>query len=79
MGTLLALIGGKLKLFALGAAGIALAVLVFIIRKSGADAVRLQQAKADIKAAQTIAKEKTKARGASDAQLDKDLDRWTRK
>lgn len=70
---------GNLKIAAGIAAAAALSALIYIIRKSGADAVRLQQAKADIKAAQTIAKEKTKARGASDAQLDKELEKWTRR
>ncbi len=69
----------NLKLAGLAVGGVVLAVAVALIRKSGADAEKLKQAKADIKASSEIAKQRAKARGSSDEQLDKDLDRWTRK
>ena len=70
---------GNLKLAGLAVGGVLLAIAVAFIRKSGADAEKLKQAKADIKASSEIAKQRAKARGASDDQLDKEIDRWTRK
>lgn len=66
----------KLLLYGLGAA--LLAVAVAVIRQSGADAEKLKQAKADVKAATTIGKARAEARGKSDEELDKEVDRWTR-
>lgn len=57
----------------------ALAVVIFLIRKSGADAEKLKQTQADLKAARTIAKERAEASGQSDAALNKEITRWTRK
>ncbi len=70
---------GNLKLVAGGIGAILLAVAIAFIRKSGADAEKLKQAKADIKAANTISEKRTEARGSSDAQLDERIARWTRK
>lgn len=70
---------GHLKLWLYGAGIALLAVAVAFIRKSGADAEKLKQAKADVKAASTIAQKRTEARGKSDEELDKEVDRWSRK
>ncbi len=70
---------GNLKAFALGAAGLLIAVAVALIRKSGADAERLKQAQADAKVAQQVQTARNKARGMDDVALDKEVDRWTRK
>lgn len=68
-----------LKGWLLAAGGIALAVAVFFIRKSGADAERAKQAQADLKAEKVVRKARAEARGKSDEALDKEVDRWTRK
>lgn len=78
IGTVLAWLSGNLRIAAYFAGVALLAVVAFFIRKSGADAERLKQAKADIKASSTIARERARARGESDAALDKEVDRWTR-
>lgn len=55
------------------------AVAVYFIRKSGGDAERAQQAQADLKAANTVAVKRDGAKAATDADLNKKVDRWTRK
>lgn len=70
---------GTLKGWLLAAGGIALAVAVFFIRKSGADAERAKQAQADIKAEKIVRKARTEASGYSDVNLEKEKNRWTRK
>jgi hypothetical protein len=70
---------GNLKAIGLAAGGLLISLAIWFIRKGGADAERLKQAKADVKAAQTVAKARTEAKGASDAELDKKVDKWTRK
>ena len=70
---------GLLKGWALWAGAAAIAAAIWFIRKGGADAERLKQAKADVKAAQEVSKARAKAKGASDADVDKELGRWTRK
>lgn len=70
---------GALKGWAMLAGVAALAVIVFLIRQAGVDAERAKQMKADLKAAAEIQKSRTKARSASDAELDTEIDRWTRK
>lgn len=70
---------GNLKLAGLAAGGLLISIAIWFIRKSGADAERLKQVKADVKAAQTVAKARNDAKGASDADLDKKVDKWTRK
>lgn len=61
-------------------AGIAvLAVAVALIRKSGADAERLHNAQLDVKASRTVQAAKTEAHGASDAALNAEVDKWSRK
>lgn len=69
---------GNLKLWLYGIGAAALAVAVFFIRQSGADAEKLKQAKADAKAASTVGKARADARAASDKALDEKVDRWTR-
>ncbi len=69
----------NLKLAGIAVGGLFLAIAVAFIRKSGADAEKLKQAKADIKASSEIAKQRAKARGASDADLDERISKWTRK
>lgn len=56
-----------------------LAVAAAFLRKSGADAEKLQQAKADTKAATTIGQKRTEARASSDAELNAKVDKWSRK
>ena len=68
-----------LKGWLLAAGGIALAVAVFFIHKAGADAERAKQAQADLKAEKIVRKARTEARSSNDAELDKEVDRWTRK
>lgn len=75
---MIGLLLGKLKVWAIIAAAGAVAVLVFLIRKSGGDAERLKQAQADLKANAEIQKSRNAARNASDSELDKEVDRWTR-
>lgn len=63
------------------AAAIGVALLsaaVFLIRKSGEDAQKLRQARIDEKAGRIISTERTNARGASDAEIDREIDRWSR-
>ena len=67
----------KLWLYGIGAA--LLAAAVFFIRQSGANAERMKQAKADLKAASTIGKQRADAAAASDRALDQEVDKWTRK
>ena len=69
--------GPKMWLYGLGVTAVAAAYL--FIRKSGADAERLKQAQAGMKAASTISKNRTEAGGKSDDKLNKEVDRWTRK
>ena len=66
----------KLWLYGIGAA--LLAAAVFFIRKLGADAERMRQAKADMKAASTVATARAEAKAASDEALNRETDRWTR-
>lgn len=68
-----------LKGWLLAAGGIALAVAVFFIRKSGADAERAKQAQADLKAEKIVRKARTDARAASDDELNRKVDKWTRR
>lgn len=56
----------------------AVATVAWLIRRSGADAERLRQAQADLKAASTIARERTEARGRTDSEIDREVDRWSR-
>lgn len=67
----------KLWLYGIGAAILAIAVAV--IRQSGADAEKLKQAQADVKAATTIGKARADARSSSDDELNKKVDKWSRK
>lgn len=67
----------KLALYGLGMA--ALAVAVAFIRQSGADAEKTKQAAKDMKAASTIAQKRAEARGSTDTQLDRRVNRWVRK
>lgn len=71
--------GINLKLWLYGIGAAILAVAVAIIRQSGADHEKLKQAQADVKAATTIGKARAEARSASDAELNKEVDKWTRK
>ncbi len=67
----------KLMLYGLGVA--AAAAAYFFIRQSGADAEKAKQANRDLKAASTIGKARAEARSSTDAELDKEVDRWTRR
>jgi len=69
----------NLKAVGLAAGGLLISLAIWFIRKGGADAERLKQAKADVKAAQTVAKARTAARGASDDDLNEKVDKWTRR
>ncbi len=71
--------GLSLKTIIYGIGAFLLAIAVAVIRKSGADAEKLKQAQADVKAATTIGKARADARSKSDEELDKELDKWTRK
>lgn len=66
----------KLWLYGIGAA--LLAAAVFFIRQSGANAERMKQAKADLKAASTIGNARASAKAASDDALNGEVDKWTR-
>lgn len=66
----------KLTLYGLGVG--ALVIAAALLRKSGADAEKLKQAKADAKAATTIGQKRAEAKAASDAELEKKVDKWTR-
>lgn len=70
---------GIIKGGALWAGAAFIAVAIFLIRKAGADAERLKVAQADVRAAREVQKARTKAHGASDAELNKGVDKWTRK
>lgn len=76
---MLGAIFSALKGWLLAAGGIALAIAVYLIRKSGADAERAKEAQADLKAEKIVRKARTDARGSSDAEIDKEVDRWTRR
>lgn len=69
----------RFKLWTAGAAVVLGALAVYFIRKSGGDAERAKQAQADLKAANTVATERAAAKGKSDAALNEEVDRWTRK
>lgn len=62
--------------YAVGVA--ALGIAAYFIRKSGADAEKLNAAKADMKAASTIAEQRAAAQSSSDAELKRKTDKWTR-
>lgn len=68
-----------LKGWLLAAGGVLVAIAIVFIRKSGADAERLKEAQADIKAEKIVRKARTEARAASDDELDRRFDKWTRK
>ena len=55
------------------------AVLLFLARQSGVAAERAKQDRQAAKDAQTISKKRTEARGAADADLDREVDKWSRK
>lgn len=67
-----------LKLWLYGAAAALLGAVVFLIRKSSADAERAKQAKADLRAAGTIGNARASAKAASDDALNGEVDKWTR-
>ncbi len=67
------------KAWVYGLGAMILAVAVAVIRQSGADAEKLKQAQADVKAATTIGKARAEARVSSDEELDKKVDKWTRR
>jgi hypothetical protein len=67
------------KLWIYGIGAFLLAIAVAFIRQSGADAEKLKQAKADVKAATTIGKARAEARSKSDVELDTEVDKWSRK
>ena len=71
--------GINLKLWLYGIGAAILAVAVAVIRQSGADAEKLKQAQADVKAATTIGKARADARSSSDDELNKKVDKWSRK
>lgn len=68
-----------LKGWLLAAGGLLLAVVVVMIRQSGADAERLKQAQADIKTEKIVRKARADARSASDDELNARFEKWTRK
>lgn len=70
---------GKLKWAAMMAGVAALAVVVFLLRQSGANAEKAKQAKAELRANAEIQKSRTAARSASDDELTERVDRWTRR
>lgn len=78
MAWLLKMIGGRLKATLIGIAVAALGIAIAFIRKSGVDAEKTKQLREDLKAAKTVATEKTRSRGQTDEQLDAEIDRWTR-
>lgn len=73
------LIPGWLKAAAAAIAAATLGVVIFLIRKSGADAERLRQTQEQLKSARTVSEERSKARAKSDEELDKEVDKWTRR
>jgi hypothetical protein len=76
-GILLAIVGNwKAMLAAIGVA--ILTAGVALIRKSGEDAQKARQAKIDEAAAKVITKERKEAEGLTDAELNKEVDRWSR-
>lgn len=79
MGLIWSAITGRLKLWLAIAVPIVIGTAVLMIRKSGGDAERAKQAQADLKAANTVATERAASRAASDDELDKEIERWTRR
>jgi len=80
MGRIIAfLFGGGWKVWLAGAGVALLGAAVYMIRQGGADAQRSRQAQIDAKAGKIITQERNDARGASDADLDREVDRWSRK
>ena len=71
--------GINLKLWLYGIGAAILAIAVAVIRQSGADAEKLKQAQADVKAATTIGKTRAEARSSSDDELNQKVDKWSRK
>lgn len=72
-------LGSRIKwIIGAGAAFVVALVLAFA-RKSGADAEKAKQARADNAAAGTIAAERTKAAGASDVDHQKGIEKWTKR
>jgi len=79
MSLLWSAITGRLKLWLAIAVPIVIGAAVLMILKSGGDAERAKRAQADLKAANTVATERAAARAASDDELDKEIERWTRR
>lgn len=72
-------ITNRLKIIGAAIAVALIGLAVAFIRKSGGDAERAKQAGADLKAANTVAVERAKARSASDAAHKEGINKWTRK
>lgn len=72
-------ITARLKIIGAGLAAILIGIAVAFIRKSGGDAERAKQAGAELKAANTVAVERAKARSASDAAHQEGIKKWTKK
>lgn len=70
---------GHIKAALVLAGVVAIGVAAALIRKSGADAQRALQVRQDVEAAKAIEQERTEARSATNADLDKRIDKWTRK
>lgn len=68
-----------LKAVAYAVAAGLIAAAVFFIRQSGADAEKAKQAAKDLKAASTIAQKRNEAQAATNAELDEEVKKWTRK
>lgn len=67
--------------FAFGCRGMLAAlglIAGFFLYRRGGDAERARQARQDARDAQAVADARAEAKGQSDADLNKELDRWTR-
>lgn len=62
-----------------GIGAIALAIFTAFVRKSGSDAEKAKQAKADAKATQTVNTVRNETKAKSDTDLDKEFKQWERK
>ena len=75
---MLDLILSNLNLVLGGLGALAIGFIAFFVRKSGADAEKAKQVKADQKALEAVYRAKTDAAKASDDDLSKLRDKWTR-
>lgn len=73
---MLDLIFGNLNLILGGLGAAAIAIIAFFARKSGADAEKEKQRKADQKAAETVTTVRNDVKSDTDETLDKRFRRW---